>query len=466
MDELFAKLKDYADSDYLPMHMPGHKRRMGELGNPFFIDITEIDGFDNLHHAEDILFDIQKKAADIYHAEESHYLVNGSTAGLLAGISACTSFGGKILMARNSHKAAYHAAFLKGLSVHYLYPQFLETLGINGEIFAEDVENFLKNEKNIQAVLLTSPTYDGVVSDIRAIARVVHSYQIPLIVDAAHGAHFPFSKYFPEDALACGADIVIHSLHKTLPALTQSALLHLQGNLVDREKLCRYLTIYQTSSPSYVLMAGMEQCLNWSASHLEKFKDFAKNLLWLREQLKKMSVLKLIEVEGMDISKILISVKNSSLNGQELSSMLREKFHIELEMACSSYVCAMTSVADGKKELTRLLEALLSMDEILFSQVKDKAFKEKITSMKGVFLPQAVMSLQEAGEAAWELYDLKEAVGRISADFINLYPPGIPMLAPGEIISTELAEQILLYEREHLEVHGLCKGKVKVVKKV
>lgn len=466
MSELFAKLKNYADSDYLPMHMPGHKRRLGELGNPFFIDITEIDGFDNLHHAEDILLEVQKQAADIYHAKESHYLVNGSTSGLLAAISACTSFGGQILMARNSHKAAYHGAFLKGLSIHYLYPPFLEDLGINGKISPKDVENSLKQNQEIQAVLITSPTYDGVVSDIRAIADLVHSYQIPLIVDSAHGAHFPFSSCFPEDALACGADLVIHSLHKTLPALTQSALLHMQGNLVDREKLRRYLAMYQTSSPSYVLMAGMEQCLKWSISHLEEFELFVKNLLWLRAELKQMSVLELIEVEGMDISKILISVKNCSLNGQELSSLLREEFHIELEMACSTYVCAMTSVADTKKELERLLNALLSIDEMLFQQGKRNASGEKLELSEGIFRTEVLATLQEVEELPQELCCLEEAVGRMSADFINLYPPGIPILAPGERISAEIVKQILLYEKEQLEVHGLYKGKVKVVKKV
>ena len=344
MSKLFEQLKTYADSDYLPMHMPGHKRRMGDLGNPFFIDITEIGGFDNLHHAEGILLDAQRRAADLYHSEETHYLINGSTAGILSAISGCVSFGGKILLARNSHKSAYHAVMLKGLQAEYLYPQSLNEMGINGPISPEDVENILKKDSDIQAVMITSPTYDGIVSDVRTIAEIVHGYGLPLIVDEAHGAHFPFSRHFPEDSISCGADVVIHSLHKTLPTLTQTAVLHLNGSLVNRERIRKYLTIYQSSSPSYVLMASIDQCVEWIASHTSAFEQFYKDLIQCREKFRELKILKLLEASGMDESKILISVMNAQISGHELDQILREKYHIELEMACSSYVCAITSI--------------------------------------------------------------------------------------------------------------------------
>ena len=272
MSELFEKLKEYADSDYLPMHMPGHKRCLGEIGNPFFIDITEISGFDNLHHAKGLLLEAQERAAKLYHSSETHYLVNGSTAGILSAVSGCTSFGGSILLARNSHKSAYHAAFLRGLSIRYLYPQSKGNMGINGAIFPEDVENALKNDPYIQAVMITSPTYDGVVSDVKGIVQAAHSHGIPLIVDEAHGAHFPFSDHFPQDSVSCGADVVIHSLHKTLPTLTQTALIHLNGSLTDRNKIRKYLTVYQTSSPSYVLMASLDNGVEWIANHPQAFE--------------------------------------------------------------------------------------------------------------------------------------------------------------------------------------------------
>ena len=177
MSELVKTLRNYADSDYLPMHMPGHKRRLGagEMGDPFFIDITEIEGTDNLHHAEGVLKYVQEQAAELYHSEETHYLVNGSTCGILTAISGCVSRGGTILLARNSHKSAYHGVMLRDLNVKYLYPQSTGNLGINGAIDPADVEKMLEQDPSIQAVMITSPTYDGVVSDVRKIAEKRHS---------------------------------------------------------------------------------------------------------------------------------------------------------------------------------------------------------------------------------------------------------------------------------------------------
>ena len=255
---LYDRLLQYQSSEMYPFHMPGHKRRKDDFANPFFIDITEIEGFDNLHHAEGILKDAQDRAAALYHSEETYFLVNGSTCGILAAVSACTARGGKILMARNCHKAAYHAAYLRGLDIEYLYPEKEDIFGINGGIHEDIVEKALEEFQDIQAVMITSPTYDGVVSNVEKIAQIVHRKGIPLIVDEAHGAHFGFHEYFPKSSVEMGADLVIHSLHKTLPSLTQTALLHVNGNRVDRECLRKFLDIYQTSSPSYVFMAGMD----------------------------------------------------------------------------------------------------------------------------------------------------------------------------------------------------------------
>lgn len=459
MSKLFEQLKTYADSDYLPMHMPGHKRRMGDLGNPLFIDITEIGGFDNLHHAEGILLDAQRRAADLYHSEETHYLINGSTAGILSAISGCVSFGGKILLARNSHKSAYHAVMLKGLQAEYLYPQSLNEMGINGPISPEDVENILKKDSDIQAVMITSPTYDGIVSDVRTIAEIVHGYGLPLIVDEAHGAHFPFSRHFPEDSISCGADVVIHSLHKTLPTLTQTAVLHLNGSLVNRERIRKYLTIYQSSSPSYVLMASIDQCVEWIASHTSAFEQFYKDLIQCREKLRELKILKLLEASGMDESKILISVMNAQISGHELDQILREKYHIELEMACSSYVCAITSIGDTKESLNRLTEALQEIDKSL-QRVSGAIFLGD-----GVIRTESVCTIQQAEEAEKEQCLLENADGKISGDFVTLYPPGIPILAPGEKVSVAIVERLKRYTKEGFEVHGIRNGSLLVLKR-
>lgn len=464
MSELYRKLRTYADSDYLPMHMPGHKRRMGEMGNPFFIDITEIDGFDNLHHAQGLLKKVQERAAGLYGSEETHYLVNGSTAGILSAISGCTSYGGEILIARNSHKSVYHAALLKGLYTSYIYPQSVGNMGINGMILPEDVENALKNHPHTQAVVITSPTYDGVVSDVERIRAVVHGYGIPLIVDEAHGAHFPFSEKFPKDSVRCGADVVIHSLHKTLPSLTQTALIHLNGGMIDRERIRKYLTVYQSSSPSYVLMAGMDQCMDWVSQNRKEFDLFADRLRKLRENLKSMNVLELLLLPGMDPSKILVSPAKAGISGQELSGIMREDYHIELEMACSSYVCAITTVADTDTELKRLENAFLELDGRLAAD-KTKEIKDWRRRCDTVIPAKIVCTMQQAEEREKEIAAAADAEGEISGDFVMLYPPGIPLLAPGEEITSEILDRIKQYQRDGFEIQGAEGGFVRILKR-
>lgn len=370
-------LYEYSEKDYYPFHMPGHKREFcpETLKNPYKVDITEIDGFDNLHHAEGILLEAQRRAASLYGASESWYLVNGSTAGILSAVSACTSRGGEILMARNCHKAAYHAAYLRGLKTHYLFPQADRTVGLNGGISPEDVTDMLEMHSGIQAVLITSPTYDGVVSDVKKIAEAAHAYHVPLIVDEAHGAHFPFSEAFPVSATACGADVVIHSLHKTLPSLTQTALLHRNSERVSADKLRRFLGIYQSSSPSYLFMAGMDACLRlMQGEGRELFDEYTIRLGDCRERLAGLKNLHLLEkgeitglgfVYDLDESKMVVSTANTSIDGAKLHVILLERYHLQMEMAASQYVIALTSVMDTEEGFARLEKALLEIDKEL-----------------------------------------------------------------------------------------------------
>ena len=231
---LQEELRAYAESGMYPFHMPGHKRngKWAEgFSSPFSVDITEIEGFDNLHHAEGILRDAMENAAEIYGAERTWFLVNGSTAGILAAISAAALPGERILMAENSHRSAFHGLALRGLSPVFLPVPLLPEYGIAGRVCPEDVERILSEDagregRKIRAVYLTSPTYEGVLSAIRRIAEISHSHGIPLLVDEAHGAHLPFGTGFGESAIACGADIAVQSVHKTLPSMTQTAVLH------------------------------------------------------------------------------------------------------------------------------------------------------------------------------------------------------------------------------------------------
>ena len=255
--------------------MPGHKRKAwGELPAQLYrLDITEIDGFDNLHQPEGILKELQEQAAACCGAEESYYLVNGSTGGILSAVSAALPASGHILMARNCHKSAYHAVYLRNLCTSYLYPKMLEDYDIFDMVSPEQIEEALDKEPDIQAVLLVSPTYEGRISNIRHISEIVHARGIPLIVDEAHGAHLGWSDAVHENSCRQGADLVIQSVHKTLPALTQTALLHVNGTIVDRERLRRFLHIYQSSSPSYLLMASIDNALQYMERDGKKALD-------------------------------------------------------------------------------------------------------------------------------------------------------------------------------------------------
>ena len=461
MSKLAEQLKTYADSDYLPMHMPGHKRRMGDLGNPFFIDITEIDGFDDLHHAEGILREAENRAANLYGSEETHFLINGSTGGILSAVAGCVPQGGTLLMARNCHKSVYHAALLGNLKTHYIYPQPADQMLINGPILASDVEKELKQHQDIQAVFLTSPTYDGVVSDVRAIAEVVHKKNLPLIVDEAHGAHFPFSSYFPEDSIKSGADVVIHSVHKTLPSLTQTALIHLNGNLVDRQKLRYFLSVYQTSSPSYVLMAGIDQCMEWTASHLAEFDAFGERLDRFRDRIQNLQAVKLLEVPGMDRSKILLSAAGRGVTGQDLAELLRKRWKIEMEMACSTYACAITTVADREEDLCRFAEALEELDRIL-EACPEQRLKER--EMDTVIPTGQIFRIAQAFQRETCEREIKNAEGAVSGGFVMPYPPGAPLLVPGERINRKVLDRLMVYLEEGLTVYGVHKGKIELLK--
>lgn len=491
---LLERLTEYVGSDAYPFHMPGHKRREipdgipGGFPDPYGIDITEIDGFDNLHHAEGILKDAMETAAAIYGADRSWYLVNGSTCGILSAVFAATENGGKILTARNCHKAVYHAICLNRLEAEYLYPEEITEFRINGGIRAEDVRKALEKDAmrcagnsgdvrgkitKIQAVLITSPTYEGVVSDIRAIADAAHEYGIPLIVDEAHGAHLEYADQchsFPKSALEYGADIVIQSLHKTLPCFTQTAILHVKGKLVDQDRISRYLSMFQTSSPSYLFMAGMERCIRYmDGDGRNEMIRYEKRLERFMERMEGLQVLEVLDreicgkyrtVAGWDPSKIVVStMRAEDFHGEELAETLRRKYHLEMEMTAPEYVIAMTSLMDTEEGFERLGTALLEIDGVLRRRMesgrKEKAASETPEGLESKLShPVRRMLICEAMDADTERTAFQDTVGKVSAEFVYLYPPGIPIIAPGEVFTDAIVEKIMAYKAAGLLVQG------------
>lgn len=462
MPYLKETLETYRDTDIYPFHMPGHKRQASHFPNPYEIDITEIEGFDNLHHAEGILAEAQQRAADLYDSGECFYLINGSTCGLLAAICAVGRRGEKILVARNSHKAVYHGLFMRELHAEYLYPKITAS-GIQGKITAEQVRKTFFEHPDIAAVVITSPTYEGIVSDVAGIAEIAHRHGVPLIVDEAHGAHFGFGAGFPENAVKQGADAVIMSLHKTLPSFTQTALLHICSDRIDREKVKKYLGIYETSSPSYVLMAGIDACIQkMETEGQELFFSYRKKLDSFYGSVRDLERLHVMcredlsagEAFDWDDSKIVIFAGDSGMTGEQLYRKLLEEYHLQMEMVSGDYVLAMTGVMDTEEGFLRLSDALHELDK------RNERQLDSAVSLSGGFIEKIYQPNPKEMEIcqAWEFpkkeVSFDEAAGQMAADFICLYPPGIPMIVPGEIITTDFLDRIRECRKQKLTLEG------------
>ena len=463
MPDIYQELIKLADSDMYPFHMPGHKRNLQStpLKGAFRCDITEIDGFDNLHQESGIILEAENRAAKLYGAGKSFFLINGSTAGVLAAVSACVKEGGTILAARGSHKSFYHAAYLRHLNIEYLPVKMLNEYGIFDSYNGCDVEMALENGKNVEAVFITSPTYEGRCSDIKEIAKVCHRKGIPLIVDAAHGAHFGFGEGVPNSAVHLGADVVINSLHKTLPAMTQTAIIHVNGNLVDEKRVKRFLSIYQSSSPSYVLMSSIDLCIKEME---ENGKSYCEKLHKYREMIgDEAKNFRKIRIPGTDIlqdpSKILISSTFSSMTGQQLYDILREEYHLQLEMAGEKYALAIVTGWDTEDGIIRLINALKEIDargcSVLPEMTTESDNEDENTEICINELPERALLLSEAWDDNKEIVPLSECEGRTSGEFVNLYPPGIPLIVPGEVIDNRLIEDISRYLEKDLNVQGV-----------
>jgi len=472
------------------MHMPGHKRNvaaapwLAPLGGG--LDITEIDGFDDLHHAGGILRAEMERAAALWGAKRTFFLVNGSSCGLLAAVYALGPGGrlglkgGEAIVARNCHKSVYHGLELCCLTPRWLRPHWCAPLGIWGSVPPAAVERALEETSGARFVLLTSPTYDGVLSDIAAIAVICHRRNVPLIVDEAHGAHLGFGG-FPEGAVKLGADIVVHSAHKTLPSLTQTALLHVCGDRVDADAVERALGVFETSSPSYLLLASLSGCVRflerpdalapWQAGlaafdrtldrlerlHIPNHGNWAEESPHHRHTAAVPPFLTrgVSGVFGWDPSKILMF----GGDGFKLMGALRERFGIELEMAQPHYALALTGAGDDEESLTRLARALIALD----GEWDGKC--PPIPGPPPVF-PPARMGPKEVLAASFDVLPLEQAAGRICAQYLWVYPPGIPLAVPGEELTPALLEQLAALTRGGAEVRASPRGEAGTVRVV
>ncbi len=419
-----------------PFHMPGHKRNTDLCGTdlPYALDITEITGFDNLHEPTGVIADIEKRLAAFYGAKQSFLLVNGSTCGIEAAILSVCGFGGKIIAARNCHKSVYKAIELYDLTSVWIMPEADPVTGICGAITEQSVSEALEDNPDASLVVITSPTYEGIISDVRRIAGICRRQGVLLLCDCAHGAHLPLLGEF-----SCDADITVFSLHKTLPCLTQTACACIDTDRVNTAAFRSVLGAFETSSPSYILMAGADECMSLIKSKGEKLaKKHSSRLSDFRANVSNMQHLRLFENRYLcsdvdkprfDVWKICIDCSETNLTGSELFAILRDKYSLECEMFSARYVLAMTSLADTDEALQRLSDALCEIDGTLCSSAAEP--------FPALAAPCAAMTAYEAVRRPTEQTTALNAEGKISGGYVWTYPPGIPIIAPGEIITSE-----------------------------
>ncbi len=456
--------------DRLPMHMPGHKRNAEKF--PFLrdldyrCDLTETDISDDFNHPQTVFREAEELASAIWKSSWSLLSVNGSTACIMAAVTACekTRRRGRILIARNCHRSVYNACELNGEEIFYVLPSVTSD-GLQGSISPQSVAEAADLAGELSCVVITSPTYDGIISDIQGIAEVCRERDIPLIVDEAHGAHLSLFGTFPEGAVACGADIVIHSLHKTLPFLTQTAAVHGSGRYISYGTMRKYMSMFQSTSPSFILSGSVTAGLGYLASdEAEKtFREWHDIVSSARKEISEKYGL-LPSEDGMkdifayDISKILISFAPQNISADDVASVLSSRYAVDTEAHNSLYLTAMTGIGDDRRSLDRFISALSRA-------VPECEAKGDIPSGCQSYIqpPDPAMSPAEAASHGSERVGIYDSFGMISADYVYAYPPGIPVLVPGDRIGKDAVTALMRMVFEGRDVRGVKDGTISVV---
>lgn len=466
---LFSVLKnEYVGRNITPFHVPGHKRGKGVdkefhdfMGDgPFTMDVTIFKMVDGLHHPNGVIKKAQELAADAYGVKHSFFAVNGTSGAIQAMIMSVIKAGQKILVPRNVHKSVSAGIILSGSEPIYMNPVIDEELGIALGVSPQTVENMLKQHPDIAAVLLINPTYYGVATDIKKIAEIVHSYDIPLIVDEAHGPHLHFHDDLPVSAVDAGADICTQSTHKILGAMTQMSLIHVCSDRVDVERVKQILSLLHTTSPNYPLMASLDCARRQIATKGHELLDKTINLAKkFRLEANKIPGIYCFgeELEGkegflaFDPTKITISAKELGLKGFELETLLVDDYNIQMELSDYYNTLGLITIGDTDESINTLLNALKDISKRFYG--KNKPLEKK--SLKLPETPELVLMPREAFYSEKNKVPFKECVGKICGEMIMAYPPGIPIIIAGERISQEIIDHIEDLKLANLHLQGM-----------
>ncbi|MEH1777436.1 MAG: aminotransferase class I/II-fold pyridoxal phosphate-dependent enzyme [Nostoc sp.] len=462
---LLDALKANATRPHAPFYTPGHKLGKG-ISQPladlfgkavFRADLTELADLDNLFSPQGVIQQAQQLAAEAFGASQTWFLVNGSTCGIEAAILATCGTGDKIILPRNVHSSAIAGLILSGAIPIFLNPEYDPVLDIAHSITPNALQSALQQHPDAKAVLTVYPTYYGVCGDLSAIANITHQYNIPLLVDEAHGAHFTFHPKLPTPALVAGADLTVQSIHKVLGAMTQASMLHIQGNRIDCDRISKALQLVQSTSPSYLLLASLDAARQQMALHgkmlMSRALQFANEARRKINQIPGLSVLQIpippyqgglrgsLGFVALDETRLTVTVSGLGLTGFEADEILDEKFAVTAEFASLQHLTFIISLGNTLADIEQLVQGFTT----LAKEYRRTNLNVKSHIWQNLFTTQChtlCCSPREAFFAVSEILPLTQTNKRICAEIVCPYPPGIPVLMPGEVITKPILEYL------------------------
>jgi arginine decarboxylase len=478
---LLSALQTWAIQDYAPFHTPGHKRGQGAgealrslLGSAALqADLPELPELDNLFAPQGVIEQAQGLAAMAFGADRTWFLANGSTGGVIATILATCRPGDKLLLPRNVHQSVISGLILAGVDPVFVQPDYDAVLDIAHGVTVNSIEQALLMHRDIRAILIVCPTYYGVCCDVVNIAHLAHRHQIPLIVDEAHGAHFKFHPELPMTALEAGADVVIQSTHKTLSALTQASMLHLQGNLVDAERIRRSLQLVQSTSPSYLLLASLDAARHQMAT---LGQALLTQTLTLVEQTRTsliavpgVQILQLQQRPGfidLDRTRLTITVSGLGKTGFESDEILSQQFGVICELPSLQHLTFIFSGGTTQADCDRLVGAIADLAKRSVNPIQTAKTLQQAFPLSACPLPEVVQSPRQAFFATSKTVELEQSIDQVSAELICPYPPGIPVLLPGERITAAAIDYLQRVLRSGGFISGCADPTLKTIQVV
>ncbi|WP_090816242.1 aminotransferase class I/II-fold pyridoxal phosphate-dependent enzyme [Paenibacillus sp. yr247] len=463
---LFTALLAHAEKNPIQFHIPGHKKGVGMdpefrsfIGdNALSIDLINIAPLDDLHQPMGVIEEAQKLAADAYGADHTFFSVQGTSGAIMTMIMTVCSEGDKIIVPRNVHKSVLAAIIFVGAKPVFIQPARDKNLGIDHGIPTRSVRRALEKHPDAKAVLVINPTYYGVCTNLKEIVDLVHSYNMPVLVDEAHGVLIHFHDKLPMSAMEAGADMAATSVHKLGGSMTQSSVLNVKGTRVNPKRIQTIISMLTTTSTSYILLASLDTARRHLALNGQEMAERTIGLAqYTRKQINEISNLYCFGEEILgeeatydyDPTKICVHVRKLGITGFEVENWLRDHYNIEVEMSDMYNILCLITPGDTPENIETLLEALREL-----SHMNDDVVEVKEVVIKVPAIPQLTLTPRDAFYGETEILPFKDAADRIIAEFIYVYPPGIPILLPGEVITQELIDYIV----EHVEVGLPVKG--------